>query len=84
MCDVMAKNQYQVMDLKGLRCFLATSLTQASIELGISESAIVRISLSGPLQTSRRYSVSYEKVGASAKDFGGQPQGAFEKIIALE
>ena len=40
----MAENPYQVMDLKALRCFWATgrhgSLTQAGIELGISESAV--------------------------------------------
>jgi DNA-binding transcriptional LysR family regulator len=40
----MAKDSYNVMDLKALRCFWATakhgSLTQAGIELGISEAAI--------------------------------------------
>jgi molybdate transport repressor ModE-like protein len=40
----MAKDPYEVMDLKALRCFWATgrhgSLTQASIELGISEAAV--------------------------------------------
>ena len=40
----MAKGPYEVMDLKALRCFWATgrhgSLTQASIELGISEAAV--------------------------------------------
>ncbi|MGI9293904.1 MAG: LysR family transcriptional regulator [Pseudomonadales bacterium] len=40
----MAKDPYDVLDLKGLRCFWATgrlgSLTKAGIELGISEAAI--------------------------------------------
>lgn len=40
----MAKHLYEVIDLKALRCFWATgrhrSLTQAGIELGISEAAV--------------------------------------------
>lgn len=40
----MAKNPYEVMDLKALRCFWATakhaSMTQGGIELGISEAAV--------------------------------------------
>ena len=40
----MAKDPYEVMDLKALRCFWATgrhnSLTKASVELGISEAAV--------------------------------------------
>ena len=40
----MASDAYDVMDLKALRCFWATakhaSLTQAGIELGITEAAV--------------------------------------------
>ena len=40
----MAKDPYEVMDLKALRCFSAVakhgSVTRAGIELGISESAV--------------------------------------------
>ncbi len=40
----MTRDAYDVMDLKALRCFWATaqrgSLTQAGVDLGISEAAV--------------------------------------------
>ena len=61
----MAKDPYEVMDLKALRCFWATakhaSMPQGGIELGISEAAV--------RNASRRWSVIWRRSSTS-------PEGA--------